>query len=94
MTIHKLILSQYVRCFVKSSGWYEHNDTICIAMEYFPLGDLNDHLATSPQLPEIEAREVVFQLLEGLNFLHENGFAHRDLKPSVSSNQLFMLRYD
>jgi hypothetical protein len=36
-------------------------------------------------LPEPEALQVTFQILEGLSSMHENGFAHRDLKPRVSS---------
>lgn len=75
---------QYVRCFVQSLGWYEHDEALFIAMEYFPLGDLREYLLNSSSLPEPEAQQVVFQLTEGLVLLHENGFAHRDLKPGVS----------
>jgi serine/threonine protein kinase len=55
-------------------------------MEYLEHGDLQKHL-TRP-LPEIEAREIALQLVEGLCFMHENGFVHRDLKPLVSSLHL------
>jgi calcium/calmodulin-dependent protein kinase I len=51
-------------------------------MEYFPYGDLHNYLG-SP-LPESEGQNIVAQVLEGLNFMHQNGFAHRDLKPAVS----------
>jgi serine/threonine protein kinase len=51
-------------------------------MEYLQLGDLEGHLKTS--LSQIEARQITQQLLEGLEFMHNNNFAHRDLKPSVS----------
>ncbi|KAJ3494127.1 hypothetical protein NLG97_g4278 [Lecanicillium saksenae] len=62
-----------------SYGWYESSDYIFIAMEYLEHGDLQRHLA--PPLPEHEARLVATQVLEGLKFMHENGFTHRDLKP-------------
>ena len=70
-------------CFVKFFGWYESLDanTIFIAMEYFKYGDLQRHLK-SP-LVENEAQQIMMQLLEGLVFMHDNGFAHRDLKPAV-----------
>ena len=48
-------------------------------MEYHPHGDLNKHLTR--RLPEDETRIIAGQLLEGLNFMHRNSFAHRDLKP-------------
>lgn len=53
-----------------------------IAMEYILFGDLQKHLKRA--LPEDEAAQVVRQVLEGLECMHDNGFAHRDLKPEVS----------
>ncbi|VUC24930.1 unnamed protein product [Clonostachys rosea] len=64
----------------KSFGWYESEGAIYIAMEYLEHGDLQSHL--NRPFPEDEVRDIVFQLLEGLSFMHENGFAHRDLKPA------------
>lgn len=52
-----------------------------IVMEYMEHGDLDSHLKRP--LPENEAREITLQITEGLKSLHENGFAHRDLKPAV-----------
>lgn len=52
-------------------------------MEYLEHGDLQHYILSSPALPEQEAGDVTFQILEGLSFMHENGFAHRDLKPAV-----------
>ena len=78
----KLIKKQYEAYFVKSSGWYENDKSIFIAMEYFPLGDLKDYIL-SP-LSENEAQQITTQILEGLFFMHDNWIAHRDLKPTVS----------
>jgi serine/threonine protein kinase len=50
-------------------------------MEYIEHGDLQRYL-TRP-FPENEAREIAYQLLEGITFMHDNMFVHRDLKPSV-----------
>lgn len=52
-------------------------------MEYLGKGDLQRYLAGSPPLPISQARQITFQLLEGLSAMHEQGFAHRDLKPGV-----------
>src|ERR1700712_6036468 len=54
-------------------------------MEYCELGDLHKHLSSNPPLPEKEAQEVMFQILEGIRYMHEHEFAHRDLKPAVST---------
>ncbi|MCJ1470035.1 hypothetical protein MMC07_008680 [Pseudocyphellaria aurata] len=70
----------YERCFVKSFGWYDDDNSIYITMEYLPQGDLHQHL--SSPLPEKECQQIVFQILEGIHFMHEMGFAHRDLKPA------------
>jgi len=51
-------------------------------MTYHPLGDLQQYL--SYPLPEAEAGRIAEQVLEGLRHMHDNGFAHRDLKPKVT----------
>jgi serine/threonine protein kinase len=69
-------------CFVKSFGWYDTDESVFITMEYFPLGDLQNYL--SSPLPETDVQQITSQILEGLLFMHDNAFAHRDLKPTVS----------
>jgi serine/threonine protein kinase len=71
--------SRYSHCFVRSDGWFENEHSIFIAMEHIELGDLQRHLTQA--LPEPEVRQITIQVLEGLSFMHENGFVHRDLKP-------------
>jgi serine/threonine protein kinase len=62
-----------------------------LAMEYMPLGDLEQNVQeienspthTGPPLSEEEVQEISRQILEGLKIMHAEGFAHRDLKPQV-----------
>ncbi|KAJ5353722.1 hypothetical protein N7541_006286 [Penicillium brevicompactum] len=77
--IVKFSHARYDGLFVRSFGWYENPDSVFIAMEYILFGDLQKHLKRA--LPEDEAAQVVRQVLEGLECMHDNGFAHRDLKP-------------
>lgn len=58
-------------------------------MEYLPNDDLHKRLGSA--FPEREGQEIVSQVLEGIDFMHRNGFAHRDLKPAVSLIILIML---
>lgn len=83
-----LIIPQYESCFVKSFGWYESRQAIFIAMEFMAYGDLQKYMPESGQLPAFDGQstqDIISQILEGLFYMHENGFAHRDLKPAVSS---------
>lgn len=73
---------QYNGWFVQSFGWYENAAAVYLTLEYFPLGDLQRYI-TKP-LPEEEAQQITYQVLEGVRFMHENEYAHRDLKPAVS----------
>jgi serine/threonine protein kinase len=75
---------QYNPYFVESYGWFETTESVFITMEFFPHGDLQEHLSKASIMPEAEVQQIAFQVLEGLQFMHDNGFAHRDLKPSVS----------
>jgi hypothetical protein len=81
---HILTFGQYAAYFVRTYGWYENNEAVFITMEYFPLGDLEKFMRDSPPFSEEASMQIVQQLLEGVECMHENGFAHRDIKPGVS----------
>ncbi|KAH7143414.1 kinase-like domain-containing protein [Dactylonectria macrodidyma] len=73
---------KYSPYFVRTYGWFENSESIFIAMEFFPLGDLRRSMDTRPPFPESAASQIVRQLTRGINFMHQEGFAHRDLKPA------------
>ncbi|KAJ5962439.1 Tetratricopeptide-like helical [Penicillium viridicatum] len=74
---------KYNDLFVESYGWFHTDDTVFIAMEYFKNGDLGQHLQRlGKPLPVLEAQQIAVQILEGLYFMHSEGFTHRDLKPA------------
>lgn len=77
------MVTQYEHWFVKSYGWYEHDDALCIAMEYLRFGDLEQAITKMPPMVEKDASTIIAQVLEGLHFMHDNDFTHRDLKPRV-----------
>lgn len=71
-------------CFVEFYGWFPYGRDVFLAMEYVPLGDLDKVLGQS-KVVETEARDIGLQILTGLNIMHLESFAHRDLKPGVST---------
>ncbi|EHK25911.1 uncharacterized protein TRIVIDRAFT_144790 [Trichoderma virens Gv29-8] len=79
--IAKFSQKRYSKCFVKLLGWYDTDSSLYIAMEYFPLGDLQKYMANAGPINEADAREISLQVLEGLSYMHRQGFAHRDIKP-------------
>lgn len=74
------VLSKFEQNFVRFYGWYESPEDIYLAMEYFPLGDLERYMDW--QFSKIQIKVLIRQLLEGLCIMHLNGFTHRDLKPT------------
>lgn len=56
-------------------------------MEYCRHGDLRHLLQSRRNLPTEEARQITHRILEGLDQMHQNDFAHRDLKPGVRLQQ-------
>ena len=83
LALIQLSAPRYEAFFGQFKGWYEVDNRISLAMEYFPGGDLHDALAKQGgTLPEPEVRDIVDQLLQGVKIMHEDrvGIAHRDIK--------------
>ncbi|KAF7856295.1 hypothetical protein EAF04_009823 [Stromatinia cepivora] len=68
------------KVFVQFFGWFENDESVFLAMEYFPLGSL-DNFIDENTMREKDVQIICIQVLEGLASMHEREFAHRDLKP-------------
>ena len=66
---------------MKFLGWFEKPETLYIAMEYHPEGDLTKHLGLPLQQKTVKT--ISKPVLEGLKVMDQKGMAHRDLKPAV-----------
>jgi calcium/calmodulin-dependent protein kinase I len=80
--VRLLILKQYRARFVQCLGWFDDRDHIYISMEYIKHGDLQSFINQGP-CTESEAVLIISQVALALNFMHQNQFVHRDLKPLV-----------
>lgn len=73
---HSAILELY--------NYFEDSDYVYLVMEICENGNLYQYLKDHPdgKLPEAQARSIMYQLVNGLVYLHSNGIIHRDLKLS------------
>jgi len=60
---------------------YDDKETIYLVMELVQGGELFDQIVSRGTYAESDAANIVRQILDAVNYMHENGIAHRDLKP-------------
>jgi tRNA A-37 threonylcarbamoyl transferase component Bud32 len=56
-------------------------DTLYLAFEFVPGGDLAQRIKAAGPLPAAEALRILGECAEGLRALHKAGLIHRDIKP-------------
>ena len=59
----------------------EDSKNYYIIMEYCEKGELFDYIVNKERLNPAEASLFFYQLINGVEYIHQQGFAHRDLKP-------------
>ncbi|CAD8212085.1 unnamed protein product [Paramecium pentaurelia] len=67
--------------FLKFYGTFEDENFIYIILEEY-INTLNDYLQEKGQFSESETKQFIIQIVDALNYLHENNILHRDLKLS------------
>lgn len=53
---------------------------VYLIMDYVNGMDLFDHIISKSKLTEKEAQSVFIQIISGINYMHENGICHRDIR--------------
>ncbi|HEV7504884.1 MAG TPA: serine/threonine-protein kinase [Thermoanaerobaculia bacterium] len=60
---------------------FETEDSYCIALEYVPGISLDERLKAGPPLTAPAAAKLGGQIAAGLDYAHQRGIVHRDVKP-------------
>lgn len=71
---------EYVHRFVEFLSWYENGNSIYLAMEFIPHSDLESCIQAG--LKEHDARQIAYQVLDGIRIMHRLDLIHRDIKPA------------
>lgn len=70
-------------CIIKTIDIIKSHLGACLVLEYMSGGDLLNRILASPEkrLTEEQSRCVFYQMTEAVNYLHNKGITHRDIKP-------------
>lgn len=66
---------------VKLKEVIRENDVLHMVFEFMEANLYELTKNRKKLLPETEVRNITFQIMQGLSFIHKNGYFHRDLKP-------------
>ncbi|QDZ18288.1 mitogen-activated protein kinase 7 [Chloropicon primus] len=68
-------------CIVKLKEVIRENDELFFVFEFLECNIYHLIKDRDKYLPESRIRNWAYQILQGLNYIHKNGFFHRDMKP-------------
>jgi serine/threonine protein kinase len=67
---------------IKVTDLIDEGDTVAFVMEYLDGQTLKDYLNSKGRLSDEEIKNLFVQMLDAVNYVHEQGLIHRDIKPS------------
>lgn len=74
---------------VKFVDWFESRDKYYIVTQLATGGELFDRICAQGKFTEKDASQTILQVLQAVDYLHDNNVVHRDLKPE---NLLYLTR--
>ncbi|MEK7483995.1 MAG: FHA domain-containing serine/threonine-protein kinase [Planctomycetota bacterium] len=79
--LKKLQHSSIIQFYDEGIFEIEGEQRIYIALEYFQGINLRDHIRTHGRMPWQKVLKTLFQTLNALEYMHQLGILHRDMKP-------------
>lgn len=79
--IENMFRCSHHRNVIRLFETYEDDDHVYLVMERASYGNLEQILQLRRKLTELEAMWIIKQLLDGVEYLHQNGVLHCDIKP-------------
>jgi serine/threonine protein kinase len=67
---------------IKVTDLIEEGDTVAFVMEYIEGETLKEYLDHKGKLDDAEIKNLFSQMLDALDYVHEQNLVHRDIKPS------------
>lgn len=67
---------------VKIYEYFQRDDDLFMILEHCERGSMQDIITKHKFISESELRQIVFDVLSGIEYCHQKGIAHRDIKPS------------
>jgi formylglycine-generating enzyme required for sulfatase activity/tRNA A-37 threonylcarbamoyl transferase component Bud32 len=67
---------------IKVTDLIEEGDTVAFVMEYIEGETLKDYLERKGRLNDKEIKSIFTQMLDAVDYVHEQKLVHRDIKPS------------
>lgn len=66
---------------VRTYDIFDTRDQIYLVMDFVEGGDFFDYMMKKARLNEDVAKHAMWQMLQGIDYLHANNIVHRDIKP-------------
>ena len=57
------------------------DEELCMIFDYVGQNLYEYSIKTGKELNEIKIRNIIYQILQGLSYMHKKSFFHRDMKP-------------
>jgi len=77
----EILISVEHRNVIKLLDLFDTPDFLYLVMELVTGGELFDRIVEKESYSEADAKDVMYQLLQALEYIHSRGIVHRDLKP-------------